>query len=126
MYNVEKCVELFDDLDIYSHKDFKKWALKNHPDKGGSVDKFQIVSSCEDFFKEGLINRPRPSPKSLFKLILKKYGSNDEIREIFKIYDMPKPKYDYGISKKVKSKKVKSKKSKSKKRNKNKKRNKIY
>jgi hypothetical protein len=124
MYNVENCVELFDDLNIYSHRDFKKWALKNHPDKGGSLGKFQIVSNCEDFFKEGLINRPKPSPKSLYNLILKKYGSNPEIIKILEEFDIPKLKNDYGISKIKKVKKVrrKSKKRKTSKKRKSKKR----
>jgi hypothetical protein len=50
MNNVENCVELFDYLYIYSHKDFKKWALKNHPDKGGSYhlnfERFLTANIC--------------------------------------------------------------------------------
>lgn len=31
---------------IYTKKDFRKWALRNHPDKGGDTSVFQSVSSC--------------------------------------------------------------------------------
>jgi hypothetical protein len=34
---------------IATRKDFRsKWALKNHPDRGGDTAKFQIVSDCVD------------------------------------------------------------------------------
>jgi hypothetical protein len=33
---------------ITSRKDFLKWALKNHPDKGGNTETFQRVSACVD------------------------------------------------------------------------------
>jgi len=31
-----------------TRKNFKKWALKNHPDKGGNTSVFQSVSNCSD------------------------------------------------------------------------------
>jgi hypothetical protein len=33
---------------ITSRKDFLKWALRNHPDKGGNTEAFQRVSNCVD------------------------------------------------------------------------------
>jgi hypothetical protein len=33
---------------ITTRKDFRKWALKNHPDRGGDTAKFQFVSDCVD------------------------------------------------------------------------------
>jgi hypothetical protein len=48
------CVELLDacGLSIYDadqlKRQFRKWALKNHPDKGGNSNKFKKVSSCKD------------------------------------------------------------------------------
>jgi hypothetical protein len=33
---------------ITTRKDFRRWALKNHPDRGGDTAKFQFVSDCVD------------------------------------------------------------------------------
>ena len=35
---------------IDNRKDFLKWAVKNHPDKGGALDKFEKVSKCNDTY----------------------------------------------------------------------------
>jgi hypothetical protein len=32
-------------------KEFRKWSLKNHPDKGGNNDTFKEVSGCQSVFK---------------------------------------------------------------------------
>jgi len=45
------CKELLKKEGINNTSDFRKWALKNHPDKGGSVKKFQEVSGCKDEIK---------------------------------------------------------------------------
>lgn len=44
----ENCPELLRRLGILSVRDFKKWALKNHPDKGGDETLFKEVSNCVD------------------------------------------------------------------------------
>ena len=46
----EKCFDELESKNINSKKDFRKWSLKNHPDKGGDVEIFQIISSCNDDF----------------------------------------------------------------------------
>jgi len=43
-----ECKKILKNNDITSLKDFRKWALKNHPDKGGDSEIFAIVSGCND------------------------------------------------------------------------------
>ena len=42
------CPEILGAESIANRRDFLKWALKNHPDKGGDTKKFQKVSGCID------------------------------------------------------------------------------
>ena len=42
------CKKILQNHNIQSLKDFRKWALKNHPDKGGDTDTFGLVSGCND------------------------------------------------------------------------------
>ena len=44
----KECKKILKNNDIKSLKDFRKWALKNHPDKGGDSELFKTVSSCND------------------------------------------------------------------------------
>jgi hypothetical protein len=41
-------VEILGAESIANRRDFLKWALKNHQDKGGDTKKFQKVSGCVD------------------------------------------------------------------------------
>ena len=41
-----KCKKILNNHNIKSSKDFRKWSLKNHPDKGGDEEIFKIVSTC--------------------------------------------------------------------------------
>lgn len=51
---VEEAKKALAALGIGSRKEFNKWALKNHPDKGGDTAQFQRVSSLADkAFKGG-------------------------------------------------------------------------
>jgi len=43
-----ECKKILKNNDITSLKEFRKWALKNHPDKGGDEETFGIVSGCND------------------------------------------------------------------------------
>jgi hypothetical protein len=53
-------------MGIHSNKDFKKWAVKNHPDKGGDSAKFAHVSSMADraFSKAGAGRKKVPRKAS--------------------------------------------------------------
>ena len=44
----KECKKILKNNDITNLKDFRKWALKNHPDKGGDSEIFGIVSGCND------------------------------------------------------------------------------
>lgn len=50
---------------ITSRKDFLRWAITNHPDKGGDTTKFQEVSNCVDkqFGKARLTRKKRKNRK---------------------------------------------------------------
>ena len=63
--NIKKCYNLLKENNVWNddydtlRKNFKLFALKNHPDKGGIKEVFQAVSSCKDildndfnYFKE--------------------------------------------------------------------------
>jgi len=44
----KECKNILKKNDITTHKQFLKWALKNHPDKGGNEDIFKIISNCDN------------------------------------------------------------------------------
>jgi hypothetical protein len=44
----KSCEERLQELGITSRKDFTRWAVRNHPDKGGVTKVFQEISSCVD------------------------------------------------------------------------------
>lgn len=52
--DIKKCYDLLKQNDVWNddydvlRKNFKLFALKNHPDKGGVKEVFQAVSSCKD------------------------------------------------------------------------------
>ena len=46
----KKCKDILVKKKITNLKDFNKWGLKNHPDKGGELPVFQEVSNCVDIF----------------------------------------------------------------------------
>jgi hypothetical protein len=51
---VEEAKRALAPMGIGSRREFNKWALKNHPDKGGDTAQFQRVSSLADkAFKGG-------------------------------------------------------------------------
>lgn len=43
-----ECDKVLAEAGITSRRDFLRWALTNHPDKGGDTAKFQRVSACVD------------------------------------------------------------------------------
>ena len=43
-----QCVKSMCEHKIYTKTDFRKWALKNHPDKGGDSELFKYMSNCVD------------------------------------------------------------------------------
>jgi len=45
-----KEITLLDFLGIKTSRDFRWWALRNHPDKGGDLETFQDVSNLVDKF----------------------------------------------------------------------------
>ena len=48
-----ECAEILNNKNIKTLKDFRKWSLTNHPDKGGNQDVFGKVSGCADeYFKQ--------------------------------------------------------------------------
>ena len=46
----DKCLNELENQNIQNKKDFHRWSLKNHPDKGGSLEKYQEISNCNDIF----------------------------------------------------------------------------
>lgn len=40
------CIRLLIKEGIYNHRDFKKWSLRNHPDKGGDLNRYQTINEC--------------------------------------------------------------------------------
>lgn len=46
-----KGIEFSEDPSVVT-KNFRKWAVRNHPDKGGDLDEFQSMSACVDIVKE--------------------------------------------------------------------------
>ena len=49
-FKCKKCKDILVKKKITNLKDFNKWGLKNHPDKGGELPVFQEVSNCVDIF----------------------------------------------------------------------------
>ena len=45
---VKSCETLLSDTGITSRKDFLRWSVRNHPDKGGDTKTFQEISACVD------------------------------------------------------------------------------
>lgn len=43
-----ECDKVLADAGITSRRDFLRWAVRNHPDKGGNTEVFQRVSNCVD------------------------------------------------------------------------------
>lgn len=56
--NYKKCFEIFENEKIWSFDkntfftNFRKWSLKNHPDKIGSNEKYSIVANCKNIVDE--------------------------------------------------------------------------
>lgn len=49
LFPLTGCAAVLKREGIATRKDFRsKWALKNHPDRGGDTAKFQVVSDCVD------------------------------------------------------------------------------
>jgi hypothetical protein len=75
--DIKKCYDLLKQNDIWNddydvlRKNFKLFALKNHPDKGGVKEVFQAVSSCKDILDNDF---------TYFKDVVKKssYNYNEE------------------------------------------------
>jgi len=51
-----KGVEFSEDPSVVT-KNFRKWAVRNHPDKGGDQDEFQSMAACVDIVKECIERR---------------------------------------------------------------------
>jgi len=44
--NREQCIEKLKEYNINNRKDFLRWSLKNHPDKGGNEESWKQVRGC--------------------------------------------------------------------------------
>ena len=53
--SILKKVDIIDKDNVFNKKNFRRWALVNHPDKGGDAGIFGIVSNCVDEYE----NPPR-------------------------------------------------------------------
>ena len=42
----DKCKLELQDEDIKTRREFRLWALSNHPDRGGNLEIFQRISQC--------------------------------------------------------------------------------
>ncbi|CAG9465208.1 unnamed protein product [Pedinophyceae sp. YPF-701] len=47
-YECLRCKRSLRARGIHSNNDFRRWAIRNHPDKGGSLQEFQSTSRCVD------------------------------------------------------------------------------
>jgi hypothetical protein len=66
MPSCNNCKIILKKYNIKDNSSFKKWSLKNHPNKGGNKTVFKQVSSCvDDFFGLNTIctDNPRKSTK---------------------------------------------------------------
>jgi hypothetical protein len=107
---IKKCYSLLKEKNIWDdnydilRKNFKLFALKNHPDKGGIKEMFQLVSSCKDILDNDF---------DYFKSVAtnpEKYEYNEEL---FEEYDNSSDEdYNPNIESKKTSKSTTSKKSK--------------
>jgi hypothetical protein len=83
---IKKCYKLFVENNIWSDdqdtfkKNFKSYALKNHPDKGGSNEVFALANQCHDILKHDF---------AYFKTIGKGISNSFEIPDFT---SMPIPK----------------------------------
>ena len=68
-----KCVQEMCKHKIYTKTDFRKWALKNHPDKGGDSELFKYISNCVD--EDRFCTESFCTPE-LFKLLNTKIEDN--------------------------------------------------
>ena len=85
-----ECSELLKKYNIKTLKDFRIWALKNHPDKGGETDTFAKVSSCADeYFKQ------KNCEEQLLFNSNKKQTSSPTYREPSPSYRKPSPPPTY-------------------------------
>jgi hypothetical protein len=50
----QQCKERLLEKGIKNKKDFLRWAISNHPDKGGDTETFAIMSSCNDMMESQL------------------------------------------------------------------------
>ena len=80
---ITDCEKIMCDENIYKHKDFTKWSVKNHPDKFPGLDdenikvineKFKLVSNCDD--DEEYCPNERPE-----KIVYKKPIIGPELKE---------------------------------------------
>jgi hypothetical protein len=44
----EQCKQRLEQEGIQTRSDFRRWAARNHPDKGGDARRFQEISECMD------------------------------------------------------------------------------
>ncbi len=73
MVDNAKCVQEMCKHKIYTRTDFRKWALKNHPDKGGDSELFKYISNCVD--EDRFCTESFCTPE-LFKLLNTKIEDN--------------------------------------------------
>jgi myosin heavy subunit len=77
-----KCLENVCKAGIVTKSDFRKWALKNHPDKGGNEELFKLINDCVS--------------KDIF--CTEVTGCTDEYREMLKMeIDKSKNSIDFRI-----------------------------
>ena len=78
---IKKCYKIFLENNILSNnpiifkQNFARFALKNHPDKGGDSELFSIINDCRDILLNDfesfiyIATKPKPTPKPIPKPI---------------------------------------------------------
>ncbi len=65
----DECYRLLESVNISEDMPFRKWALKNSPDKGGDVSRFQEVSRCNDMiYKNPMFSTSLPEMKQVLAI----------------------------------------------------------
>ena len=82
-----RCAVLLKSYKITNKKEFRKWLLINHPDKGGEEDIFKNISNCLSFFEDCIddINKLIEEPEVQEKLAENLNTSPEIIEQIVNI-----------------------------------------
>ena len=68
----DECYRLLESVNISEEMPFKRWAVRNSPDKGGDTGKFQEVSRCNDMiYKNPMLSSSLPEMKQVLANVTK-------------------------------------------------------